>query len=116
MKRISGITLLIALLSLPLFAAKNSQQFLLPSDVRIGDVQLREGHCQVSWNEASGSQVQLTIKTQDRKTITVPAQLIEKKQNNPGVQTFVQNGVAYVSEFDTANFRLVVQEPQAGTR
>lgn len=116
MKQVLGIALLLALFSLPLFAAKNSQEFVLPSNVRIGDAQLAGGHCQVAWTQASGSQVQLTIKTEDRKTITVPAQKIEAKRGSVAVQTFVSNGVTYVQEFDTKDARFVVQDPGQGTK
>lgn len=116
MKRISGIALLLALFSLPLFAGKNSQEFSLPSNVRVGDAQLQEGRCTVTWTQATGSQVQLTIKTENQKTITVPAQLVEGNQGAVAVQTYVSNGVTYVKEFDTKNARFVVQETAAGSK
>jgi phenolic acid decarboxylase len=115
MKRILGIALLLSLFSLPLVAGKNSQDFLLPSNVRIGDAQLPEGHCNVAWSEPSGSQVQLTIKIEGQKTITVPARVVEGKQG-VAVQTSITNGVRYVSEFDTKNARFIVQEPAQGTK
>jgi hypothetical protein len=116
MKRISGVVLLLALFALPAFAAKNSHEFAVPDGAKIGDVDLPGGRCKVAWSEPSGSQVQLTITTENRKTFTVPAQLIEQKQNASAVQTFSENGVTYVKEFDTANFRFVVQEPSKGTK
>ncbi|HTZ81723.1 MAG TPA: hypothetical protein VMB66_00940 [Candidatus Acidoferrales bacterium] len=116
MKRVLGVALLLALFSLPLFAAKNSQEFVLPSNVHIGDAQVAGGHCKVAWSQPSGSQVQLTIKTDDQKTITVPAQKIEGKQGSVSVQTFVANGVTYVQEFDTKDARFVVQDPGKGTK
>jgi hypothetical protein len=111
MQRILGITLLLALFSLPLFAAKNSQDFVLPSDVQIGTAQLPEGHCSVTWTQASGSEVQLTIKAEgQKKTITVPARVVEGKQGSVGVQTSVANGVTHVTEFDTKTARFIVQD------
>jgi phenolic acid decarboxylase len=111
MKRILGIALLSALFSLPLLAGSHSQDFLLPSEVRIGDAQLPAGHCKVAWTQPSGAQVQLTIKTEDKKTITIPAQVIEGKRGAAAVQTFVADGVRYVSEFDTGNARFIVKDP-----
>jgi hypothetical protein len=116
MKRTLGIALLLALFSIPLLAGSNSQEFLLPSAVRIGDAQLPEGHCKVAWTQPSGSQVQLTIKTEGQKTITVSARVIEEKQSAVAVQTFVANGVTYVKEFDTKSARFVVQDPAQGTK
>ena len=103
MKRILGLGLFLALSCLPLLAAKNSETFLLPSEVRVGDTTLPEGHCNVTWTDASGSQVQLTIKTEDKKTITIPARVIEGKQVGGGVETAVSNGVTYLLAFQTAN-------------
>jgi hypothetical protein len=116
MKQSLGIALLLGLFSIPLLAGNNSQEFLLPSAVRIGDTQLPEGHCKVSWTQPSGSQVQLTIKTEGQKTITVPARVIEQEQSAVAVQTFVANGVTYVGEFDTKNARFIVQDPAQGTK
>jgi phenolic acid decarboxylase len=116
MKRILGIVLLLVSCSLPLLAGNNSQGFVLPSDVRIGDAQLPAGHCEVAWTQPSGSQVQLTIKTEDRKTITVPEQVVEAKQGSVAVQTVVANGVTYVKEFDTKNARFIIQDPAQGTK
>jgi hypothetical protein len=116
MKRTLQIALSLALFSLPLLAANNSQEFLLPSTVRIGDAQFPEGHCKVTWTQPSGSQVQLTIKAEGQKTITLPARVIDEKHNSAAVQTFVANGVTYVKEFDTKNARFIVEEPAQGTK
>jgi hypothetical protein len=111
MKRILGFGLLLVLSSLPLFAAKNSYVFLLPADVHVGHVQLPKGHCSVTWSEASGSKVQLTIKTEDKKTITLDAREVDGKQGNIGVVTIVDHGITYLEEFDTANTRFILQSP-----
>jgi hypothetical protein len=116
MKRTLGIALLLASFSLPLMAGNNSQNFLLPSAVRIGDAQFPEGHCNVAWTQPSGSQVQLTIKAEGQKTITLTAHVVEGKQSSVAVQTVVENGVTYVKEFDTKNARFIVEEPTQGTK
>lgn len=110
MKRILELGLLLVLLCTPLIAAKNSQSFLLPSDVRVGDVQLREGHCDVTWTEPSGSQVQLTIKTEDKKTVTIPAQVVAGKQSSVGVETSVVNGVTHLVALHTTNARFIIED------
>ena len=111
MKSVLGFGLLLVLSSVPLFGAKNSYVFLLPADVRVGNVQLPKGHCSVTWSQTSGSKVQLTIKTEDKKTITIDAREVEGKPGNIGVVTFVDNGITYLEEIDTANTRFVVQNP-----
>lgn len=110
MKRILGFGILLAFLSVSLFAAKSSQVFLLPSDVRIGDVQLPEGHCTVTWSEMTGAQAQLTIRTEDNKTITIPAKVIAGKQRDVGVETAVVNGVTYLLAFHSPDATFVVQD------
>jgi hypothetical protein len=102
MKRISGLVVVLWMFSsLPLLAAKNSQTFFLLTDARIGDVQLPQGQCTVTWTEASGSEVQLTIKTENKKTVTIPARMVDVKLREIGVTTFVDNGVTYLQDFHT---------------
>ena len=116
MKRILGLALILAAFFLPLIAANNSQGFLLPSAVRVGDAQLPEGHCNVTWTQPAGSQVQLTIKIEG-KTVTVPARVVEEKSSGVAVQTYVANGVTYVKEFDTKTARFIVEDAAAkGTK
>jgi len=110
MKRFLGIGFLLALFCLPLHAAKSSQVFLLPSDVRVGEVQLPEGHCTVTWTDMTGSQVQLTIRTEDSKTITIPAKVIVGKQRDTGVETVFANGVTYLLAFHSNDATFVVQD------
>ena len=47
------------------------------------------------------TQVQLTMKTENKKTITIPARMVEVKEREAGVTTFVDNGVTYVQDFHT---------------
>ena len=81
--------------------AKNSQDFSLALDVRIGDVQIPQGQYNVTWTEPSGSQVQLTLKADGKKPITLPARLITEKHNEAGITTFTDNGVTYLQDFHT---------------
>ena len=107
MRRVLGFALLFILSSVTLMAAKNSQTFYLSSDVRAGNVQLPRGICEVTWSTSSGSRVQLTIKTDDKKTVTVPALMVEGKEDRAGVVTSVVNGVTYLVELHTRNAKFV---------
>jgi hypothetical protein len=109
MKRILAIALLFVLSSAALMAAKNSQTFYLSSDVRAGNVQLPRGICEVTWSTSSGSQVQLTIKTEDKKTVTVPARMVEGRQSETGTLTSVVNGVTYLNELHTRNAKFIFE-------
>ncbi|HUN89153.1 MAG TPA: hypothetical protein VMU28_10200 [Terriglobales bacterium] len=108
MRRILGVVLLLALAALPLMAAKNSHTYMLTSDVKVGDVQLPQGQCNVTWTDESGSQAKLTIKTADKKTVTIPVHVVKNDENNFGVETNVVNGVSYLKEFHTPTTRFVV--------
>src|SRR5258708_17628719 len=107
MRRVLGFALLFILSSVTLMAAKNSQTFYLSSDVRAGNVQLAGGICEVTWSTTSGSRVQLTIKTDDKKTVTVPAIMVEGKEDRAGVVTSVVNGVTYLVELHIRNAKFV---------
>jgi phenolic acid decarboxylase len=109
-KRIWGITLLslLASCSLPVAAAKNSHGFVLPVEVRVGDLQIPQGQYDVTWTEPSGSQVQLTLKADGKKPITVPARLIAEKHAEAGVTTFNENGITYLQDFHTMRETFIV--------
>src|ERR1700752_4624265 len=109
MRRIIGFALLFILSSVTLVAAKNSQTFYLSSDVRAGNVQLPRGICEVTWSAPSGSHVQLTIKTDDKRTVTVPALMVERKEDRAGMVTSVVNGVTYLIEIHTRNAKFVFE-------
>jgi hypothetical protein len=116
MKRILCFGLMLVLSSLPALAAKNSQSFFAPSAVRVGDTQLPQGHFNVTWTDPSGSQVQLTIKAANKKTITVPAQIIEEPQSNTGVVTSDVNGVTYLQELHTSKARFILQNNASASK
>jgi len=107
MKRILGVALLFMLSSVALMAAKNTETFYLSTDVRAGSVQLPHGKCEVTWNRTSGSQGQLTIKTEDRKSVTVVARVVEGKQDRAGTVTNVVDGVTYLVEIHTKNAKFI---------
>ncbi|HEX3969110.1 MAG TPA: hypothetical protein VHW70_14175 [Edaphobacter sp.] len=118
MKRIWGIAFLFLLTScsLPLMGAKNSQGFSLTTDVRIGDLQIPQGQYNVTWTEPSGSQVQLTLKADGKKPITIPARLITEKHAEAGVTTFSENGVTYVQDFHTTKQTFILAGTPSASR
>ena len=109
MKRILGIALLLlASCPLPLIAAKNSHVFFLPDDVRVGDLLIPQGQYEVTWTEPAGSQVQLTLKGDGKKPITIPARVIVEKHPEAGMTTFVDNGVTYLQDLHTAQEAFII--------
>lgn len=103
MKRIWGIAFLflVTLCSLPQAVATNSHSFVLADNVRVGDVQIPQGQYNVIWTKPAGSQVQLTLKAEGKKSITLPARVISEKHAEAGITTFDENGVTYLQDFHT---------------
>jgi hypothetical protein len=116
MRYVRGLVLLAMLFSGTLMAAKDTQTIYLATPVRAGNAQLPRGICEVSWNRLSGSRVRLTIKTEDDKSFTVSARMIEGKQERTGVVTSVINGVTYLQELHTKNAKFVVQNRTEGSK
>jgi hypothetical protein len=116
MRYTRGLVLLAMLFSGTLMAAKDTQTIYLATPVRAGNAKLPRGICEVSWNALSGSRVRLTIKTEDDKSFTVSARMVEGKQETTGVVTSVINGVTYLQELHTRNARFVVQNRTKGSK
>src|SRR5580704_16446008 len=109
MRYMRGLALLPILFSVTLMAAKNTQTIYLATPVRAGNAELPRGICEVSWSSASGSRVWLSLKTEDARTLTVSARMVEGKQDTTGAITAVKNGVTYLQELHTKNAKFVIQ-------
>ena len=107
---------LVAALSSPLLAAKNSEKFELPWNVVLNGVQVPAGQCEVTWTEPSGAGVQLTIKTADKKTVTVRASEVEGQGQYTGPVTSVVDGVRVLKGFRTKNSTFTIDADQVGTK
>ena len=110
MRRMLGLVLLSILISVSLMAAEAPQTFYLAAAARAGKVQLSRGICEVTWKAVSGSQVKLTIKTENEKTVTVPARMVEGKQDETGVVTSVVNGITYLEELHTKDAKFIIRK------
>jgi len=116
MKYMRVLALLAMLFSGTLMAAMDTQTIYLATPVRAGNAELPRGICEVSWTAVSGSRVRLTIKTEDYKSFTVSARMVEGKQEPTGVVTSVINGVTYLQEFHARNARFVIQNRTEGSK
>src|SRR5580692_11380285 len=116
MKFMCGVALSAMLLSVPLMGAKDTQTIYLATPVRAGSAELPRGICEVSWSAASGSRVRLTMKTEDDKTLTVSARMVEGKHDTTDVVTSVINGVTYLQELRIKNARFVIQNRTEGSK
>ena len=116
MRYMRGLALLATLSSGTMMAATDTQTIYLATPVRAGNAELPRGICEVSWSGASGSRVRLTVKTEDDKSFTVSARMLEGKQETTGVVTSVINGVTYLKELHTKNARFVIQNRTEGSK
>ncbi|HEY6489239.1 MAG: hypothetical protein WCC26_08255 [Terracidiphilus sp.] len=93
MKRFFGFAILLASLSVPAFAAKNSQSISITGPVTVGATQLPAGNYKVSWT-GIGSNAQVTIAEKGKASVTVPAKVVEAKNGHIAVLTNKVNGSA----------------------
>jgi hypothetical protein len=107
-KRLYVFAFLLISFALPALAAKSFQSFYLPSDVRAGSAQIPQGNCEVSWTQTSGSDVQLTIKVDGKKPVTVAARLISEKHPSAGISTVVDKGITYLQDFHTTKQTFII--------
>ncbi len=112
MKRYFGFALMLALLSVPAFAAKNSKTVTLPGNVKIGSTALPAGSYKVTWT-GSGTDVQVTLAQGSKTLATVPAKIVEEKHSFVGVTTSTQSGVELLQAIQLDNISLVFQTPAA---
>lgn len=90
MKRIYGIALMLALVSAPAFAAKNSETFNLAEPVTVGTTQLPAASYKVTWT-ATGPNAQVTL-AHGNVSVTVPAKVLEQKNSVNSVLTETKGG------------------------
>jgi hypothetical protein len=85
MKRFIGFALMLALVSAPAFAAKNSEKITFEHPVTVGTTQLPAAEYKVTWN-AIGSNAQVTL-SHEKSVVTVPAKVVEQKHNTTSIRT-----------------------------
>ena len=107
MKRFFGFALLVASLSVPAFAAKNSQNVTFTDAIRVGSTQLPAGDYKVTWT-ANGSNAQVTIAEKGRASVTVPAKLIDAKNGHVAVLTNSAGGVEVLESIQLDNLSLLI--------
>ena len=114
MKRFFGFAMLLALLSVPAFAAKNSQTVNLAEAVTIGSTQIPAGDCKVTWT-GTGADAQVSLLRDGKTLVTVPAKVVDQKHDNNGVTTNTQGGANVLVTINLAKVSLVLgSEPVSG--
>lgn len=114
MKRFFGFAMLVAMLCVPAFAAKNSQTVNLPETVKVGSTQIPAGDYKVTWT-GSASDTQVSLARNGKTVITVPAKLVAEKHNFNGVTTRTTASGEILQTIDLGNVSLVLgSEPVSG--
>jgi hypothetical protein len=107
MKRFLSFAFVLAALSIPAFAAKNSQSITITDPVKVGSTQLAPGSYKITWTGAAPN-VQLTITARGITPVTVPAKLVDAKNGHVAVQTNVVNGATVLQAIQLDNASLLL--------
>ena len=70
----------------------------------------------MTWNTLTGSRVELTILTEDKKVVTLRGRVAAGKPNRVGPITRVVEGVTYLDELDTWDARFVLENHLAASK
>jgi len=98
MKRFIGYAVMLALVSIPAFAAKNSENITIAHPVSIGKTQLPAAQYTVTWHE-TGSNAQVTL-THGSSVVTLPAKVVEQKHDMNSIRTDSKNGATILLGID----------------
>ncbi|HVZ85023.1 MAG TPA: hypothetical protein VG893_15215 [Terracidiphilus sp.] len=91
MKRFLAYALVLGSLSIPAFAAKNSQSLTLSTPVTVGSTQLDAGNYKITWT-GTGANVEVTIAQKGKTPVTVAAKMVDAKNGRVGIITDTING------------------------
>lgn len=95
MKRFLGFAVILSSLSIPAFAAKNSQNITIADTVTVGSTKLPAGDYKISWT-GDAPNVQVTLEQKDANkpvTATLPAKLVAAKHDRTQLTTDNRSGV-----------------------
>lgn len=107
MKRLFGFLFVCTLVAVPALAAKNSQTVTLPAAVQVGSTVLPAGDYKVTWTGSANS-AQVTLAKKGVTPVTVPAKVVEQKNNHSGVSTSTEGGKEVLQTILLNNVSLVL--------
>lgn len=107
MKRICGYALILGMLSIPAFAAKNSESLTVGTPVKVGSTQLAAGNYDLTWT-GTGTAVQLSINQNGKTIVTVPAKAVQSKSGVVSISTDHQGGVDVLQSIQLHKVNLVL--------
>jgi hypothetical protein len=108
MKRFFGFAVLLSLVAIPAFAAKNEQSVTFANTVTVGATKLPAGEYKISWT-GTAPNVQVTIVQRDARhpvTVTAPAKLVDEKHSSVQFTTGDQSGVTTLQQLQLKSVSL----------
>lgn len=108
MKRFLVSATMLALLSVPALAAKNSETVNVPETVKAGSTQLAPGDYEVTWT-GTGPNVQVTFARNRKVLATVPAKIVAQNNKQEGLDTATEGGVQTLQVIRLRNMNLVLE-------
>jgi hypothetical protein len=101
LKRFIGYAAMLALVSIPAFAATNSEKVTFSRPVTVGTTNIPAADYKITWNK-TGSNVQVTL-TNGKAVVTLPASVVEAKHGAVSVRTNAKDGVSVLQGIDLHN-------------
>lgn len=113
MKRFVGYAAVLALLSAPAFAAKNSETINIAEPVTVGTTQLPAADYKVTWT-GNGSNAQVTL-AHGKSVVTLPAKLVDQKNHEISVLTQTRGNSTVLEGINLSKVSLVfASSPSSG--
>jgi hypothetical protein len=104
MKRFLGYAAMLAVLSAPAFAAKNSEKVTINAPVTVGTTKIPAADYKVTWT-GTGNSGQVTL-TNGKSVVTLPAKVVEQKNSVNSVHTSTENGTTVLKGMNFSNVTL----------
>ena len=115
MKRFFVFAVMLALLSAPAFAGKNSQTVTVTTKVKAGSAMLSPGEYDLTWT-GTGSDTQVTFLQRKKVLVTLPAKLIEENNRNEELDIDSQSGVDVPKAIRTKTLTLIFKDPSSAEK
>ena len=107
MKCFFGFALVVLSLSMPAFAAKNSEDMTFTKNVKVGSTQVPAGDYKISWT-GTDSNVQVSITQLGKTVVTVPAKLEPRKNPYASLSTANIGGAEVLQAIQFEKLNLVL--------
>ena len=110
MKRLFASALMLACLSAPAFAAKNSETLNISEPVLVGTTTLQPADYKISWT-GTGSAAQVTL-AHGKTSVTVPAKVVDQKNGMNSILTDSKGGANTIKAINLNKVTLQLEDSQ----